>query len=157
MNIDALKKKIFDLASEVAVDEGFELYDVQILGSGRKTILRIFIDKDGGVTIDDCEKMSKSLGVVLDIEDIIQSSYTLEVSSPGIDRPLISKRDFEKNIGKLVRITTSEMIVNQTFFIGRITDVGENWVRIAFDKKGKKEDLFIPLDKISKARLELEF
>ncbi len=157
MKIDILKQKIYDLASDVAADEGFELYDLQILGSGRKTILRVIIDKEGGVTIDDCEKMSKSLSALLDIEDPIKAPYTLEVSSPGIDRPLIKHRDFEKNIGKLVRIITLEMIDNQTFFIGRIIDVGENWVRISYEKKDKKEDLFIPIEKISKARLELEF
>ncbi len=145
------------MASEVATDEGFELCDLQIQGGGRKTLLRVFIDKDGGVTIADCERMSKNLGALLDVEDPIKTPYMLEVSSPGLDRPLIRQKDFQKNIGKLVRIVTLEKIDNQTFFIGRITDVGENWIRISYDKKGKSEDLFIPLEKISKARLEIEF
>lgn len=145
------------MASEVAADEGFDLHDIQIQGSGRKTLLRVFIDKDGGVTIADCERMSKSLSALLDVEDPIKAPYILEVSSPGLDRPLIRQNDFQKNIGKLVRIVTLDRIDNQTFFIGRITDVGENWVRISYDKKGKSEDLFIPIDKISKARLEIEF
>lgn len=157
MNAEILKKKIFDMASNIAADEGVDLYDVQIQGSGKKTILRVYIDKDSGITIDDCERMSKSLSALLDIEDPIKSPYTLEVSSPGLDRPLVKQKDFQKNIGKLVRIITSEKIENQTLFIGRIIDVGDNWVRISYGKKGKSEYLFIPLEKISKAKLEIEF
>ncbi len=156
MNVDILKKKIYEIASDIAADEGVELCDIQIQ-SGRKTLLRVFIDKNGGVTIDDCERMSKSLSAILDVEDPIKTPYILEVSSPGLDRPLVKQRDFHRNIGKLVRIITLEKIENQTFFIGRITDVGDNWIRISYDKKGKSEDLFIPLEKISKAKLEIEF
>lgn len=156
MKIDILKQKIYELASDIAAHEGFELYDVQI-HSGRRSLVRVIIDKDGGISIDDCERMSKSLGALLDVEDLIKIPYTLEVSSPGLDRPLVFQRDFEKNIGRLVRIVTKEKINNQTFFIGRISDVGENWIRLSFDKKGKEDDLFIPLDKISKANLEIEF
>ncbi len=156
MKIDILKQKIKEIASDIADDEGFELYDIQIQ-SGRKTLLRVFIDKAGGVTIDDCERMSKRLGALLDVEDLMKTPYILEVSSPGLDRPLVTLKDFEKSIGKLVRIVTLEKIEDQTFFIGRISDVGENWIRLSFDKKGKDEDLFIPLDKVSKAKLEIEF
>ena len=145
------------MASDIAEHEGVEIFDIQILSSSKKTILKVIIDKNEGVTIDDCERMSKSLGALLDVEDPIKVPYTLEVSSPGIDRPLATQRDFERNIGKLVRIITLEKIDNQTFFIGRISDVGENWIRVSLDRKGKSEDLFIPLEKISKAKLEIEF
>ncbi len=154
--IDILKQRIYELASDIAANEGVELYDIQI-HSGRRSLLKVIIDKDGGVTVDDCEKMSKSLGALLDVEDFIKTPYTLEVSSPGIDRPLVRQRDFEKNIGKLIRLVTLEKVDNQTFFIGRISDVGDNWIRLSFDKKGRDKDLFIPLDKISKAKLEIEF
>lgn len=156
MKIDILKQKIFDLASDIAAYEGFELYDVQI-HSGRRSLLKVIIDKDSGVTIDDCERMSKSLGALLDVEDLIKTPYTLEVSSPGIDRPLVKPRDFQKNIGRLIRVVTKDKIENQTFFIGRLSDVGENWIRLTFDKKGKSKDLFIPVDKILRAKLEIEF
>jgi ribosome maturation factor RimP len=79
------------------------------------------------------------------------------VSSPGLDMPLVKQKDFEKNIGKLARITTSEKINNETFFIGRITDAGEGWVRLKIGEKDKSKDIFIPMDKIKKARLEIEF
>ncbi|MCX8030875.1 MAG: ribosome maturation factor RimP [Thermodesulfovibrionales bacterium] len=157
MKLDIIKQKIYTLASEVAEQEGLELYDVQILGSRKRTIVRVFIDKESGVTIDDCERVSKSLSALLDVEDPIKTSYTLEVSSPGIDRPLTKKKDYEKNLGKLVRIVTTEPFDNQSFFIGRIIDVGENWVRISYKKGSKEENLFIPFEKVSKAKLEIEF
>lgn len=157
MKAEILRQKIFDMAMEVTADEGVELYDVQIQGGGKRTLVRVLIDKDGGVTINDCERVSNSLSALLDVEDLIKSPYTLEVSSPGIDRPLVKQKDFERNVGKLVKIITSEKINNQTLFKGRIIDVGSDWVRISLERKGVSESLFIPLDKISKANLEIEF
>ncbi len=156
MDIINTKKKIHELASQAAEDEGLELVSAEILGRGRRLLLRITVDKDGGVTIGDCERMSRSLEALLDVEDPIRSSYVLEVSSPGIDRPLTQQKDFEKNIGKLVRIVMTEKIDNQSFIIGRITDAGEGWVRLTVGSKGKDKDVFVPLDKVSKARLEIE-
>lgn len=156
----SIKQKVFELASHIAENEGLELVSADILGTGKKTILRIVIDKEGGVTVGDCERMSRGLEALLDVEDPIKGHYVLEVSSPGIDRPLLTQADFEKNIEKLVRVTTTEKIDNQTFFIGRIIDVGEGWIRLKISKKGAKKegkDIFIPMDKISKARLEIEF
>lgn len=161
MDKNTIKHKIFELASQVAEDEGLELVSADILGTGKRTMLRVVVDKEGGVTVGDCEKMSRSLEALLDVEDPIKGPYVLEVSSPGLDRPLVTQTDFERNIEKLARIITSEKIDNQTFFIGRIIDVGDCWIRLKLEKKGAKEeestDIFIPMDKISKARLEIEF
>lgn len=158
--MDSIKQKIQELAAQTAEDEGFELVGADIIGSGRKVTVRVVIDKEGGVTIGDCERMSRRLDALLDVEDPIKGSYVLEVSSPGLDRPLLKQADFEKNIEKLARVVVTERIDNQTFFIGRIIDVGEGWIRLKPGKKGAKEegrDIFIPMDKISKARLEIEF
>ncbi len=152
-----VKQKIYELAAQTAENEGFELVSADVVGSGRKVTVRVVIDKDGGVTIGDCERMSRSLEALLDVEDPIKGSYMLEVSSPGLDRPLIKQADFEKNIEKLARVVVTEKIDNQTFFIGRIIDVGEGWIRLKLGKKGEGRDIFIPMDKISKARLEIEF
>lgn len=160
MDKNTIKHKIFELASQVAEDEGLELVSADILGTGKRTMLRVVVDKEGGVTVGDCEKMSRSIEALLDVEDPIKGHYVLEVSSPGLDRPLVTQTDFERNIEKLARIITSEKIDNQTFFIGRIIDVGDGWIRLKLEKKGAKEeskDIFIPMDKISKARLEIEF
>ncbi len=157
MNAVTIKQKIYELASQAAEDEGLELVSADMLGSGKKILLRIMVDKKEGVTISDCERMSRSLEALLDVEDPIKGPYILEVSSPGIDRPLIKQADFEKNIEKLVRIVTKEKIDDQTFFIGRIIDVGKGWIRIRLENKKESRDIFIPMDKISKAKLEIEF
>lgn len=164
---DDIKERVHELAGQVAEDEGLELVDVIILGSGRKPLLRVIIDKESGVTVGDCERTSRGIEALLDVEDIIKAAYTLEVSSPGLDRPLKEMKDFERNRGKLARVVTSEKIGNETFFIGRIIDTGDNWIRLRIEekqarghakKKGAEEhkDAFIPFEKISKAKLEIE-
>ena len=156
METNAIKNKLHQLACNAADGEGLEVVGTHILGSGRRLLLRVVVDKTGGVTIGDCERMSRSLEALLDVEDPIKGPYVLEVSSPGIDRPLITQKDFENNIGRMARIITAEKIDGQTFFIGRIVDVGEGWVRIKTEAKAGEKDIFIPSGNISKARLEIE-
>lgn len=151
-----IKQKIYEIAKDIAEDEGYELVNIDLVG-GKKILLRVTIDKEGGITINDCEQMSRSLESILDVEDLIKGPYILEVTSPGIDRPLIKQSDFEKNINRLVKIITKEKIDNQTFFVGRIIDVGEGWIRIKLKRKKGEKDIFIPIDKISTAKLEVEF
>jgi ribosome maturation factor RimP len=161
LNIKELKEIIGNYAIEVSETEGVEVIDIEVHPGGKGLVVTVFIDKNGGVTVKDCENFSRSLEAILDIEDPIKSSYILQVSSPGIDRPLKGKRDFLRNIGKKVKITTKEKISDKTFFIGKIIDVGDDWVRIEIqetDKKGRKksekvEFLFIPLNKILKAQI----
>ncbi len=156
METHTIKHKVYELACQAADGEGLEVVSADILGSGRRLLLRVVVDKTEGVTVGDCERMSRGLEALLDVEDPIKGSYVLEVSSPGLDRPLVTQRDFEKNIGRLARVITKEKIDGQTFFIGRIVDVGEGWVRIKVEAKGGDKDIFIPSGNISKARLEIE-
>ncbi|MCE5311794.1 MAG: ribosome maturation factor RimP [Nitrospiraceae bacterium] len=166
MPLDEIKNRITDIAARAAQDEGLDLVDVEIKGSGRRPIVRITIDREGGVTIGECEKMSRAVEALMDVEDPVAGPYMLEVSSPGIDRPLKTQADFNKGIGKLARIVTSSPIGEQTFFLGRITDSGEGWIRLKPEEQGKKkkaavkkeqdDSVIIPLDKITKARLEIE-
>jgi len=161
MNFKELKEIITNYATIVSEQEGVELRSVEIYPGGRGLIVRIFIDKEGGVTIKDCEHFSRAIEAILDVEDPINSSYTLEVSSPGLDRPLKDKRDFLRNIGRNVQITTKEKIADRTFFIGKILEAGDDWVRIeiynpkikGIKKKEKTELLFIPFNKILKAQI----
>jgi ribosome maturation factor RimP len=146
-----IKQKVLNFAKQAADKQGVEIFDIELLGKG-KLLLRVIIDKERGVTLNDCERFSKSLGAVLDVENPFSGSYTLEISSPGLDRPLKGIKDFEKNTGKLVRIVTVEKIENQKFFIGRILEVSNDFVKILVN--GRKLD--IPFDRISKARLEVE-
>lgn len=152
--MEAIKKKISELANSTADEYGVQVVDVELAGSLRRPTVRVFIDKENGVTLDDCEKFSRALAAILDVEDPIQTSYILEVSSPGLDRPLKAVEDFEGNIGKLVRIITKESINKQNFFVGRIMEVKNDKVRLSIDNK---IEIDIPFDQISKARLEIEF
>ncbi len=146
------KQRAIELAGQVADEQGLEVFDIELLGKG-KLLLRVFIDKEGGVTLDDCERFSKDFGAVLDVEDLFPGPYTLEVSSPGLNRPLKGIKDFEKNIGKLIRIVTIEKIQNQNFFMGHIMKVDGDFIYLLVNKR----EINIPFDKISKARLEVEF
>lgn len=149
--MDEIKKRVLKLAEQAAEELGVELFDLELLGKG-KLLLRVIIDREEGVTLDDCERFSRSLEALLDVENPIPVSYTLEVSSPGLDRPLRDLKEFEKHIGKLARIITAEKIENQNLFIGRILDVNRDFVKLSFHGR----ELDIPSDKISKARLEVE-
>jgi len=139
------------MAKQSADEHGVEIFDIEICGRG-KVVLRVMIDKEGGVTLDDCARFSRSLGALLDVEDPLPRSYTLEVSSPGLDRPLRDREDFRKNLGKRARIITIEKIDNQNFFIGRILGVAGNIIMLSVNNR----EVAIPLEKISKARLEVE-
>jgi ribosome maturation factor RimP len=146
-----MKQKIHQLAQQVAEDQGVELFGIELLGKG-KLLLRVYIDRDGGITLDECERFSKSLGIVLDVENQIPGSYTLEVSSPGLNRPLRNLSDYEKYIGKLARIVTREKIEKQNFFIGRITEIHDGIIGLRVGE----HDLRIPFADISRASLEIE-
>ncbi|GAB4415398.1 MAG: ribosome maturation factor RimP [Thermodesulfovibrionales bacterium] len=151
------EQKIQALASEVAGDCGYELVDINLSGSGKRAILRITIDKEGGITLDDCEAFSRRLEGLLDVEDPLQGPYTLEVSSPGLDRPLKRLDDFKKHTGKLVRIITKEKINNQTFFVGRLMEVRDDSIMLSITRKGAVPvEVAIPYNIITKANLEIE-
>jgi len=146
-----IKKEILILANQVADEQGIEVVDVELFGKG-KLLLRVVIDREGGVTLGDCESFSRSFEAILDVENLIPGSYTLEVSSPGLDRPLKEIKDFEKSTGKLARLVTTEKIENQNFFIGRIIEVSKGLIRILIHER----EITIPFEKIAKARLEVE-
>ncbi|MEE9524785.1 MAG: ribosome maturation factor RimP [Thermodesulfovibrionales bacterium] len=145
--------KLKMLAEEVAEDNDMELVDVELLGSGRKSILRVTIDREGGVGLDDCRKVSRQLEALLDVEDPIQGSYTLEVSSPGMDRPLKKIEDFVKYRGRKVKIVTKDKIDDQNYFVGTISEVHDCDIMIEL----KKKTISVPFDTIKKATLEIEF
>ena len=151
--MEDIKGKISELAGSVAADYGVDVVDIEFAGSMRRLTVRIFIDKTGGVTLDDCALFSRAVSAVLDVEDPIKSSYVLEVSSPGLDRPLKRLRDFEMSVGKLARIITKESIERQNFFVGRISEVRGNIIKLTMKDNAAIE---IPFENVSKARLEIE-
>ncbi len=153
MNREEIIRKVRALAEEVLEQTDLSLEEVELLGSPGRLTLRVTIDSPRGVSINDCERVSRQLEALLDIEDPIPGSYTLEVSSPGLDRPLKRIEDFVRFSGRLVRVTTSERLANQTFFVGRIRAVEADTVHL--EVKGRI--LKIPYSIIKKANLEVEF
>lgn len=154
MKKEEILSRVKRLISPIIEAEGIELIEIQYNPRGGRSTLRLFIDKDGGVSIEDCERISREVEAYLDVEDIIPGSYTLEVSSPGLDRPLRRIEDYRRNIGKLIRLSTSSPIMNQRFFKGRIAGLKEESVRLSLER-GK--EVSIPFSEISKANLEIEF
>ena len=133
--------------------EGISLVDVEYTREQGGWILRVFIDKDGNVTLDDCARVSREFGQLLDVEDIIPTSYHLEVSSPGLDRPLKKEEDFIKYSGRRVRIKTKEQVSGRRNFKGALLGCTEGQVMV---KVEGSEIFAIPFSAILKANLEIE-
>ena len=146
-------ERVRRLIGEIIEGQGYELVDVEFKGGGN-SILRIFIDQPAGISHRDCELVSLQVGTVLDVEDLIPFSYTLEVSSPGLDRKLVKESDYTRFGGKLARIQTRIPLHQQKVFRGRLQGVHEGKVRLELPKGDLLE---IPLDVIQEARLEFDW
>jgi ribosome maturation factor RimP len=149
--------KIMQLIEPVIESEGMEIVDVECLKMKFRWLVRIYIDKEGGVTISDCSEISKQVGDILDVYDVIPGSYTLEVSSPGLDRPLTRDKDFIKYRGSVVRIKTGEKLDGAKNFHGILNDyLDEDGAKtLVVDVSGKI--YHIPRDLVVKAHLVYEF
>lgn len=154
MDLESLKMKVEGLISPLINGMGMEIDHIEIARTRGKVLLRIFIDKEGGVTLDDCEKASREIEALLDVEDPIACSYTLEVSSPGLDRPLRKVEDFKKYTGRIARVITHNPIEKETFFIGEIIEAGDTDIVLLLQKD---RTVSIPYREISRARLEVIF
>ena len=159
---EPLLDQIQRLLAPILTDLGLEEVDLEYRREGRDMVLRIFIDKPGGVTLDDCAGLSRELSAVLEIEDPIHGAYRLEVSSPGIDRPLKRAEDFARFAGERVKLKTFEQLDpdgrghQRKTFAGRLLGFEDGVVRVLqLDKKGG--EVGIPLDAIAKANLDPEF
>ena len=157
-----ITQKIIELISNLLKEKEIELIDLAYKREGPNRVLRLIVDKKGppngragGITIDECGLMNEELSALLDKDDFIPESYVLEVSSPGLDRPLKTKRDFDRVIGEMVRIVTYGPVEEKREHIGRVSSCEEGYVAIEL----KDADVIrkSPMDKISKARLEIEF
>jgi ribosome maturation factor RimP len=146
----SLEARIIELAEQIAASIGMEAVLVEIKGSGNQTIVRAFIDRPGGISLDDCERFSKRFSVSLDVEDWIPSSYVLEVSSPGVNRPLVKEADFRRFCGKNARVRTRLPIEGQRNFKGQISGAIEGCLTLEV-APGKQIE--IALTDIEKANL----
>ena len=145
--------KIKALAETLLQEEKMELADMELLREGRGWVLRLFIDKTGGVTLDDCASVSRQFGDQLEVEDLIPFRYTLEVSSPGLDRPLKKDRDFLRHIGNQIQVITRSPWEGRSFFKGKMLDYQ---VSGALSLAEKEKVWEIPVSLIAKARLVFE-
>jgi ribosome maturation factor RimP len=153
MKIEEIQQKVTELIGPVITDMGIDLIDIELKRMGGKALLRVYIDREEGVTIDDCEQVSREISSVLDVEDPIPYSYVLEVSSPGLDRPLKKPEDFIRFKGNTVRVITREPIGKQTFFIGSLAKATDSDIVLLLPRD---REVTITYDNISGARLEVE-
>jgi ribosome maturation factor RimP len=154
-------ERIRAIAARVADAYGLLIDDVVMRREGGNDVLRVVLDRPGpgarpedSVSITDCERVSHELSTILDVEDLLPSSYTLEVSSPGLDRPLREARDYVRFAGRLAKLVTREPVHRQTAFAGRLR--GMDGADVLFENEGGKL-VRLPLALIRRARLEVEF
>ncbi len=151
-----LEKEIVDrvrlILDPILLDEGMELVDIEYRRESRGWVLRLYLDKEGGITLDDCTRMSQEVGRILDVEDFIQTPYTLEVSSPGLSRRLRTEKDFMKYRGHLIKVKTVDSVENRRQFKGRLVGISESKLEIESDGRTFQ----IPLSNVARANLEID-
>ena len=153
MGSSSVVDRVQSIAERVVVDHGLELVHAEVAGPDNKPIVRIFIDKPNGVTHQDCSEVSLHIGTILDVEDFIHASYTLEVSSPGIERGLYKRQDYERFAGSSAKVKTRKPINGQRNFRGRL--LGIDGEEVIFDDRTSGQ-VRIAFDLIAKANLEID-
>lgn len=148
-------EKVKGLVSNLLQDKEIELVDIVYRREGPKMVLRLVLDKKGGITLDECGAVNEQLGELLDKENVLAEGYILEVCSPGLDRPLKSKKDFDRVADKFVRVNTYGPVDDKREHVGKVVSCDDKIVEI--ELKSERVIRKIPLDKISRARLEIEF
>jgi len=147
--------KVRAVAERVGASEGIEIVDVEMLGGGRNRLLRIYIDKPGGVSHADCELVSRDVGTILDVEDLVPGGrYTLEVSSPGLERKLTKPADFQRFVGQKARIVLKSPVGNQRRWEGVLAGFADGVITL---EHGSGEVLRIGLEQVEKANLKFEW
>lgn len=147
-------EEITQIAQPILDRYNAELIDIGISGSRHRPILRMLVDKEGGITLGECSDINRQLSEILDKDDAIKESFILEVSSPGLDRPLKKKKDFEKVIGKKINLYTKEYVEGKNFFCAVLDSVDEKSISLV-TKDG--QILKVPYENINKANLEIKF
>jgi ribosome maturation factor RimP len=154
-------EQVRDIAGRVAASYGLELFDVQFRREASGMVLRIQIDRPGpatsaddSVSVEDCAKVSRDLSAILDVDDVVPTAYVLEVSSPGLDRPLRKAEDYERFAGRRAKLVMREKIDGQGYFRGQLGGLEDGHVLIEGEDKRTHR---VPLDVITRANLEVEF
>ena len=150
-----MEEKTKDLIKDIVKEQGLRLFDVEFRPEGRGWTLRVIVDKFGGVSLGELERLSRTISPLLDVEDFIPHSYNLEVTSPGLTRELKKPEHFAFFIGRLIKVITREPVNGKREFVGFIDDIEREILKIRL--KDGKEVVHIPLSVIAKARLEVEW
>ncbi len=150
-----LVERVTAIIEPVIAALGYELVHVEITGGRRGMTLRVLVDKPGGITVEDCARVSERIGVVLDVEDPIPHRYVLEVCSPGIERGLYRKSDYARFAGRTVKIETWEQIEGRRHFTGELVGIEGDAVTVR--ERELKRDVVIPYPKIRRAHLAFEW
>ena len=153
MDPRSVAERVREIAEQAASDQGVELVHAEVAGPDNKPIVRVFIDKPNGVTHQDCAEVSLHVGTVLDVEDFIHASYTLEVSSPGIERGLYKLGDYDRFAGSLAKLRTRKPVNGQRNFRGRLLGIDGEDVLIEDRTSGRVR---VPFEFIAKANLEMD-
>jgi len=146
--------QVSQLAEGLLGEYGMEMVDVEFRFERGRWTLRVFIDKQGGITVDDCAHVNRELGDLIEAKDIIGYHYVLEISSPGLNRPLRKEGDFIRSIGKMVKLELSRPINKRRNFTGRVTSVRQGIIGLLVDNDNLIE---LPLKEIDRARVKYEF
>jgi ribosome maturation factor RimP len=161
MGVGGVVEQVRTMASRVAAGYGLEIFDVQFRREGRGMVLRVQLDRPGpaataeeSVSVEDCAQVSRDLSAILDVEDVMPTAYTLEVSSPGLDRPLRGAADYTRFTGRRAKLVMRETVDGQSFFKGTLGGIDAGDVLIDADD-GRRHR--VPIDVITRAHLEVEF
>jgi len=156
--------RVREIASRVAASYGLEIFDVQYRREASGMVLRIRLDRPGsrgtaedGVTVDECAKVSRDLSAILDVDDVVPTQYTLEVSSPGLDRPLTRAEDYQRFAGRRAKLVMREKIDGQGYFKGQLGGVEDGPVKVVVIEGEDGRTHRVPLDVITRANLEVDF
>ena len=152
-------ERIAAVAERIGNQHGVEIVDAELLGGGIHRVLRVYIDKPEGVTLDDCQNVSHELGEVFDAEDVVPGVYTLEVSSPGVDRKLTKAKDFERFVGQKVKIALKQAVDGSKRVEGVLEAFSNDvaTLTVAQGKNKEPKQVLIELNQIDKANLKFEW
>ena len=148
-------ERVRSVALRVTADRGFELVDIELKQAKSEKLVRIFVDRSGGIGLEDLQSVSEEVSAILDAEDPIEGHYTLEVSSPGLDRPLRGEADYRRFVGRLAKLASYEPVEGRRHWTGRIVGCDDGIVTLELEEE--KASARVPLAKVSHGRLEVEF
>src|SRR6266699_4586215 len=151
-----LPERVEQQIEKIVVSEGMELVHIDYRKQGRTWLLRVDIDREGGVTLDDCQLISQQVSTWLDVDDVVPGEYELQVSSPGLDRKFYRDSDYGKFLGRLVRVKTSAAIRGLHVIVGRLKEFDGQKIVVTDPAMKKDPDYEIPLADIKETRLEVE-